>query len=252
MYLPSIIRNICSQLNMADIWLCRYYFDNTYTYWGTNPEWDRYMQKHGWHKDGVESLILPVMGLLTSEPQLICWSSEGDLKPNTLHYEIRQKTGAKAGHNYIIKHSDHVENIGFSTKKSINDLQQSLFTQRALHMELLLVCQDYHRSLDTEKHTNLGVDWDEPQHNKPSQETVPLRLFETTIQVSLRQAEVFIHLCRGLSYKEVGQLLNISPRTIEFHVNHIRSQLHNHPLSLIIREFHNRGYYDILRVMVGH
>ena len=41
-----------------------------------------------------------------------------------------------------------------------------------------------------------------------------------------RQCEVLSLVARGLSYKEVGVQLNLSPRTIKYHMSEIMSRLH--------------------------
>ena|SRR5690606_13452014 len=43
--------------------------------------------------------------------------------------------------------------------------------------------------------------------------------------LSLREREVLVLIARGLSAKEVAQRTNLSPRTVEHHVENIRNKL---------------------------
>lgn len=45
-------------------------------------------------------------------------------------------------------------------------------------------------------------------------------------KLTLRQREVLALVAEGLTYKEVGARLNLSPRTIKYHMSEIMAQLH--------------------------
>lgn len=45
-------------------------------------------------------------------------------------------------------------------------------------------------------------------------------------QLTLRQEEVLIHIARGLAYKQVAAILNISENTVKYHLHEILERLH--------------------------
>lgn len=45
-------------------------------------------------------------------------------------------------------------------------------------------------------------------------------------QLTLRQEEVLIHVARGLAYKQVAAILNISENTVKYHLHEILERLH--------------------------
>ena len=63
---------------------------------------------------------------------------------------------------------------------------------------------------------------------EPVSTTIPISPSETIPEGSLtsRQIEVLTLVANGLSYKEVGTRLNLSPRTIKYHMAEIMQQLH--------------------------
>jgi len=56
------------------------------------------------------------------------------------------------------------------------------------------------------------------------------------VQLTARQREVFNLLRKGLASKEIGARLNISPRTVKFHLEHLYLRLNMHR-DAILRNF---------------
>jgi DNA-binding NarL/FixJ family response regulator len=56
------------------------------------------------------------------------------------------------------------------------------------------------------------------------------------VQLTTRQREVFNLLRKGLASKEIGARLNISPRTVKFHLEHLYLRLNMHR-DAILRNF---------------
>lgn len=54
-------------------------------------------------------------------------------------------------------------------------------------------------------------------------------------EISEREQEVLTYFAKGLSYKQIGEKLNISPRTVESHKNNILSKLNLHSTAELIR-----------------
>lgn len=44
-------------------------------------------------------------------------------------------------------------------------------------------------------------------------------------KLSIREIEIIIHLCQGMTMKEIGAKLKISPRTVEIHINRAKLKL---------------------------
>jgi len=54
-------------------------------------------------------------------------------------------------------------------------------------------------------------------------------------EISEREQEVLTYFAKGLSYKQIAEKLNISPRTVESHKNNILSKLNLHSTAELIK-----------------
>ena len=54
---------------------------------------------------------------------------------------------------------------------------------------------------------------------------------------TVRQKECVSHMVRGRTYKEIAKILNISPRTVETHIEHIKDKLGCYSRADIINKF---------------
>lgn len=83
-----------------------------------------------------------------------------------------------------------------------------------------------------------------------SNQSLPDILQQHTI--SPREAECLFHICRGKSYKETARVLEISPRTVETHIEHIRNKTDCRNKVDIISKFSQ--YFQQLTVppMISH
>lgn len=55
--------------------------------------------------------------------------------------------------------------------------------------------------------------------------------FPKTAALSLREVETLAHLCQGMTMKEIGLKMTISPRTVEMNIRHIKAKLQCHSQS---------------------
>ena len=53
-------------------------------------------------------------------------------------------------------------------------------------------------------------------------------------KLTVREKQCVYYLSRGMGYKEIGKVLNISPRTVETHIIHIKEKLRCYSRSDII------------------
>lgn len=93
--------------------------------------------------------------------------------------------------------------------------------------------QAIHKLEIGEDHFNLDI-WNILKDNIRSGSTRNLSAKSKSI-LSDRERDVARLFCEGLSYKEIGKRLNISPRTVESHRNNILSKLQLDSLADLIR-----------------
>lgn len=59
-------------------------------------------------------------------------------------------------------------------------------------------------------------------------ENVPLPIRNLNNQLTAKQIDCLYHLVKGSTIKQIGQKLNLSPRTVEDHLNAAKNKLHCH------------------------
>jgi FixJ family two-component response regulator len=77
------------------------------------------------------------------------------------------------------------------------------------------------------------------------QELMRVRAKAKVDELSRREAEVLTHLVRGMSNKEIGRALGISPRTVEIHRANMMSKLGAHSSPAAVRIAVHAGLDDI-------
>ena len=64
-----------------------------------------------------------------------------------------------------------------------------------------------------------------PKDKKPTRSHYPLKGISGNLHLSPREAECVFFLLRGHTIKEVANILDLSPRTIEFYLKNIKTKL---------------------------
>lgn len=67
---------------------------------------------------------------------------------------------------------------------------------------------------------------------------------EAAAQLSAREVEILRHVAQGLSSREIGEQLFISPRTVDTHRNNLMQKLDIHNIAGLIRFAFKNGYAE--------
>lgn len=64
--------------------------------------------------------------------------------------------------------------------------------------------------------------------------------------LSVRESECLFFLLRGKTTKEIAQILQLSPRTVESYIDHIKIKFACHTRSELLEKAEKEGYYSII------
>lgn len=65
---------------------------------------------------------------------------------------------------------------------------------------------------------------DDVNHDFPGKQFLSGELYNTYF--TSREAETMVHLIMGKTMRSIGQVMCLSPRTIEFYINNMKAKLH--------------------------
>lgn len=243
--------DIRQRLGLNHLWVFRCYYDGYIVGYGLDQEWNDISVNHNWH-GAFAKLHFPTLKGSTN-PVRFQWSSESTDCSAPLK-ALRMHDNTLSGCSYLISRDDYIESIGFGSHQSLSELNKTLISNAQEANLLLMNCIEINRDLPKIK----IQDWDlgpieisEAKNTfKNKALTLPLTLFGKTHSLTGRQAQVLIQVAQGKGYKSAAQGLDVSTKTIEYHIYEIRKVFYDYPISVIVTELHKTGLYDILKMII--
>jgi DNA-binding CsgD family transcriptional regulator len=235
------LHKVCKPLfDCTNLTVCayiRFYYDGKMFHISTNKEWEGIFFDNQFYneQDCFHSIRRETVSggykkfILTGEPKGSHCSALYDFNIwNTLSIYQKQK-------NYI-------EGWAFGTDRN-NDQILDLYLNKVAFLKKFIIyfnqctqgvidIRDKDQLIQTEhnlifeqqKEVNKDVRSLRALLNKINHDKVLLRLPEKNVLLSKRETECLVLLCRGKTVKGIGQVLDISPRTVESYINKIKAK----------------------------
>jgi len=243
----SICKYLDNLFNIKDFRYIKIFKDNTCLFLTTESEWTRIFYRdfyqYGTHHKTINSLT----------SGFVLWSSHPD---QSVFNARREFSGSDHGITLIEKNTDSCEIFGFSSTKEnpqvinfyINNLD--LLRRHTLYFKYqakdLIKLAEKDRLILPKVLEKPKVDLisDRTNVNKLIKET-PLANYyqsEGIMQLKNKQKECLYLITQGKTAKQVAKIMNLSPRTIEDHINIIKNKLNCQYKSELIEKAINSGF----------
>lgn len=224
-------------LGFTQVWVSKYYFDGRYLDITNDLAWKEIMVTNNHYRDFVTMFLEPLQ-MSPLKSQLFIWQSQPMNEQPFLEKGFHH--GILSGFNMVRMHEDHIENYGFGSPNEALRIINNLPNRTELEM-LCLHLREGVLKMDCLKEPVLG---NIGQSFQPSQ---PIKAYSNTpvpqffsfacngCEAKLSRQELIClgFMTRGYAIKDSARVMNLSPRTVEFHLNQIKAKL-NHPAKITL------------------
>lgn len=228
-------------LGLSHIWITKIYFDGRYLEMTNDLSWKEIMVSNGHYDDFMK---ICVESLETSPLDLQFWTWES--QPN-VKTEFSDKAHHQRTHSEIIfptLHEDHYEIFSFGGAKRVQELCAGLPSLSEMRMFCIYLRENLFTS-DFDKHLifgKIGRSFPPPQSqqgyfNAPVPSTFSLFCNNQRAKLSRQELLCLGLSARGYGQKDVAQMMNLSPRTVEFHLNRIKAKFKKPSKSQLVTSF---------------
>lgn len=226
---------------LSHIWVSQNYFNGNYIQLTNDLSWKQIMVDNNYLADFSKKFYTNLKAKI-QKPQFFMWqsqlSSRQDLMDKTYRY------GLHSGFNIVIMQDDYLENYGFGSSLELMELMSILPAQDELEIFCIYLRECIFKTnfLHNSVMGNTGVSFTpqncEKKHARiPLPSTFSLQCNGLENKLSHRELICLGLLAQGYGQKDTAQLLNISYRTVEFHLAQVKLKFKNPSKSDLITTF---------------
>lgn len=224
-HLFELSQEFLSFYNLSHIWVSKYYFDGRYMDITNDLSWKEKLLNHNLYQIFVRNFIEPLK-VHNSKPHILYWQSSSTSSDSLLR-EISNH-GVRSGLNVIKVNDDHIENYCFGSSKEILTISHHMPNQDKIE----IFCKYLKENILSYGRLKNYILGDTGHRFDLSYETNSFALpynkkFSSNNHPTLthRQRECAILLSSGFNTKEIARILELSPRTIETHIEVMKDKL---------------------------
>lgn len=228
-------------LQLSHIWASKYFFDGRYMDVTNDLSWKEIMVSQNLYGEFARLFLEPIK-TNTTKPIHCTWQADPQENNSLLNKIYHQ--GILSGFNIMIIHSDHIENYGFGSTQRIAGVNNTLPSQEELEMFCLYLREGIHKIGKMRKLVlgNTGKAFSPPLKTRGYSFTPIPRSFLFTCNnyesnLSRRQIICLSLLAQGYGQKDIARIMDISPRTVEFHFDQIKLKFYNPSKAEMIASF---------------
>jgi len=237
----SLSDEFMKAFKLSHICITKEYFDGQYCHLSNDFTWKEYWVANNHYRDFARMFYTNLKGN-TQKPQFFMWQSQPSHSADLMDYTYRY--GIHSGFNIIIMQDDHLENYGFGSSLELMELINILPTQAELEMFCIYLRECIFKTnlLRDSVMGNTGFSFTPQNHKKrhakiPLPQTFSLQCNGQENKLSHRELTCLGLLAQGYGQKDTAQLLNISHRTVEFHLTQVKLKFKNPSKSDLITTF---------------
>lgn len=234
-HINRLTNDFLTAFDLSHIWVSKDYFDGRYYHLTNDHIWKEDQVSNNHYADFANKFYTRLNGN-DKKPQFFLWQSrpspDDHLMEKAYHYNLR------SGFNLIIMQEDHLENYGFGTSRNLDEIAHQLPSFKDIELFCLYLRENIHKTnlLNNPIMGNIGQCFS-PSYAANNASTIPIpHLF--SFQCKGREAKLtrreFVCLgllSRGYAIKDSARVMNLSPRTVEFHLKQAKEKL-NHPAKI--------------------
>lgn len=214
------VKTICKpllSLNLTHFSYTKSYVDHRRVYLTTHPDLLEDYFSEALYKIG-DCEYRPT----TYQDQVLLWSS---LPDQTLYMQARQH-GISNGILIIKPTLTYTEFFNFATHLTNINITNTYLTNYALIEKFIQYFREKSKYLvlTSEKLNFILPHRREANHLSAQSYKADHFLLMDRVKLTKRQYECAVKLVQGYTFKEISQVLNLSPRTVESYINHLKSK----------------------------
>jgi len=232
-YLTAISGDFMSFFNLSHIWVSKYFFNGCYMDLTNDLEWKNIMVSNNFYKNYINIFLKPLSENQASKNSLhLLWQTE-PASPDPLIAKTKEY-GIISHFNLMFIHNDHIENYGFGSPDKIEYLNKILQNKAEVELFCLYLREKLYSHINSNS-VALGFSEEKflppPLKSKYSHSPIPdsftFSCNSYHAKITRREVQCVSLIAQGYSQKEIGRILGISPRTVEFHLTQIRLKFNN-------------------------
>lgn len=243
-HISDLASEFMGAYELSHVWVSKYYFDGRFFDITNDISWKEIMVSQNYYRDFVKLCLAP-LEINSLKPRFLTWQtlmSSNETFPDRVYHH-----GIRSEFNLITIHDDHIENYGFGSTKEVMQFHNKLPSLKELEMLCLYLREGILKISPSMKNPIMGnighpCNLARPKGDYSNIPIPPYFSFtcnQLDSKLSRREIICLGLLARGYSNKHSAYLMNISPRTIDFHLNRIKSKFDNTSKSHLISAFHN-------------
>lgn len=223
--IAEICRPLCTQLDFSYFHYAKFYRDGSFFALYNRTDWHDYF----WDNEFQAHAPIPVKDELTLGNASVClW--EGAVQDEVIH-DARQYFDIERPLSIVVPHEDHFECFAFAGHQGDGHIVNTYFNNMPLLMRFTRDFRDQAAGLIARGDANLAntvVERQAPElvlldHIK--QKGVQLTGQLGPVSITKKELQVAHYVSQGLSAAEISEKLHRSTRTVETHINNLKSKL---------------------------
>lgn len=236
-------QDFLTAFGLTYVGVSKFYFNGRYLSLASDISWKEKMVHHGFYNDFIDHI--EPLRIHNSKPLFSMWQAESSSSDFILNEAFGH--GFKSGFHMTTVCSDSIELYNFGSDKGIPEVCGILSNREELDMFCLYlkentlqaknlqnpVLGDIGRCFSlvsgTEKNTGYSV--------TPIPKSFSFDCNNRSGKLYRQQILCLGLLARGYGYKDIGKLVHLSPRTVQFYINNIKRQYNDPSTSYLITTF---------------
>lgn len=248
-HINQLADDFLKAFDLSHIWVSKDYFDGRYYHLTNDHIWKEDQVSNNHYADFANKFYTRLNGN-DHKPQFFLWQSSPS--PDDQLMDKAYRYNLCSGFNLIIMQEDHLENYGFGSAKNLTEIAHRLPTIKDMELFCLYLRENIHKTklLHNPIMGNIGQSFS-PTYaiNKTSTISIP-HLFSFQCKgheakLTRREFVCLGLLSRGYAIKDSARVMNLSPRTVEFHLKQVREKLNHPPKIDLINTFNDSPLANI-------